>query len=395
MPNIKKLTWFGIALLGLLAACSRPPSPTAVPVTPLPPATAVPDTPTARPSPTAVPDTLTAAAATPEASPALAPAYAGYELVTVLPRDAIQAIDDPQFLSAAAADEFYEPSEFIIGVVIDGDARAYSIPILSNHEVVNDTLGGRPIAVTWCPLCFSGIVYDRQADGRELTFGVSGKLIRNALVMYDRQTESYWSQLLGEAVGGEMAGARLAFVPSWMMTWAEWKALHPETVALDKFGQVGAADPYVDYYFNSKAGVVGQTHTDTRLWVKEFVVGVELADTAIAYPFIELSEQLVVNDTVGDTHLLVVYDGDKAATAVYARVVDGQTLTFSMADDSPATLVDAETGSTWNAFTGTAVDGPLAGQTLSQVKHTTAFWFGWKDFHPDTLIYGLEDAPSG
>lgn len=224
-----------------------------------------------------------------------------------------------------------------------------------------------------------------------MTFGVSGKLIRNVLVMVDRQTESYWSQLLGEAVAGEMIGTKLVFVPSWMMTWQEWKALHPDTVALDKFGRVGSRDSYEGYYAGPAPGVIGETIQDNRLPVKEFVVGVELADTAVAYPFSVLNNEPVINDTVGESHLLVLFAAEKAATAVYNRDVAGQTLTFSAVNQSPDTLVDAETGSTWQAFTGAAIAGPLAGTTLTQIKHTTAFWFGWKDWHTNTLVYGLEE----
>ena len=121
-------------------------------------------------------------------------------------------------------------------------------------------------------------MYAREIEGREFTFGVSGKLIRNVLVMYDRQTESYWSQLLGEAVEGEMVGAKLNYLPSWFMTWEEWNGLHPDTVALDKNGRRGSGDAYDSYYASSRAGVIGRTNPDERLRTKEFVIGVELGD---------------------------------------------------------------------------------------------------------------------
>ena len=229
-------------------------------------------------------------------------------------------------------------------------------------------------------------MYDREINGAEFSFGVSGKLIRNTLVMYDRQTESYWSQLLGEAVAGEMIGTKLTYLPSWMMKWADWKELHPDSVALDKFGQLGT-DSYLNYYLSGQAGVIPETYEDDRLGSKQFVIGVELEDATAAYPFVTLSTEPVVNDTVGDTYLLVVLDVTSVGTAVYNRNVAGQILTFR-AGDTLDTLTDAETGSTWDTFTGQAIDGPLTGTTLEQIKHTTAFWFGWKDWHPDTLVYG-------
>ncbi len=120
-------------------------------------------------------------------------------------------------------------------------------------------------------------MYARDINGQELTFGVSGKLIRNVLVMYDRQTESLWSQLLGEAVAGELLGDKLDYLPSWHTTWKQWKELHPDTVALKK-GILRSRDPYVGYYQSSSAGIIGETIQDDRLSTKEFVVGVELTN---------------------------------------------------------------------------------------------------------------------
>ena len=118
--------------------------------------------------------------------------------------------------------EHYKGTEPVITVAINGAAKAYPLGILMTHEIVNDELGGKPITVIYCPLCNSAIVFDRNIDGKIYDFGVSGKLIRNVLVMYDRQTESYWSQLLGESVAGTMVGTKLEFLPSWMMTWERW-----------------------------------------------------------------------------------------------------------------------------------------------------------------------------
>ena len=232
-------------------------------------------------------------------------------------------------------------------------------------------------------------MYSREINGQEYTFGVSGKLIRNVLVMYDRQTGSLWSQLLGESVEGDLIGTKLDYVASWMTTWEEWKAMHPETVALDKGFCVGKRDSYDSYYASSSAGVIGETLEDERLYTKEFVIGVEVGETAVAYPFSVLNDEPIVNDTVNNTDLLVVFNADAALGVVFDRQVDGQTLTFSAKDDD--TLIDSETGSTWNAFTGTASAGELEGTALERVKSTTIFWFGWKDIHPDTLLFGIDE----
>lgn len=228
-------------------------------------------------------------------------------------------------------------------------------------------------------------MYAREIDGTEYTFGVSGKLIMNVLVMYDRQTESLWSQLLGEAVEGPLKGTQLEYVPAIHTTWADWKKGHPDTLALVK-GYYGGLTPYRDYYDSVEAGVIGETFTDNRLYVKEFVVGVEHNGEAVAYPFSTLNETPVVNDEIGGDPVLVVFDKDTAASAVFSRILDGQTLTFSQTDD--LTLTDSETGSTWAGLTGLATDGPLQGKRLTQLKSTSSFWFGWKDFYPGTRVWG-------
>ena len=231
-------------------------------------------------------------------------------------------------------------------------------------------------------------MYAREIGDRELTFGVSGKLIRNVLVMYDRQTESLWSQLLGEAVSGKMTGTRLHYLPTSHSTWEQWKEMNPETVALEKDFRA-RRDPYASYYQSASAGVIGETFTDGRLQTKEFVIGVELDGEAIAYPFSELSREPVVNDTVAAHDILVVFDPNSANGAVYDRQLNQQTLTFTQSEPTTLIMIDEETNSTWDALSGEAVSGPLAGQRLLRLKSTVVFWFGWKDFYPDTLVYGL------
>ncbi len=228
-------------------------------------------------------------------------------------------------------------------------------------------------------------MYAREIEGQEFSFGVSGKLIRNVLVMYDRQTESYWSQLLGESVAGEMIGTKLEFLPSWMMTWSKWKELHPDTVALDKNGG-GSRDSYDGYYGSNQAGVIGKTIDDDRLDTKDFIIGVELENSAVAYPFAVLNQEPIINDTIDGRDLLVVFDSDKGTGFVYDRNTADQTLTFSQTGGA-MNLIDEETGSTWDAFSGEAVSGPLAGEQLERIKSTMVFWFGWVDFHPETLVY--------
>ena len=225
-------------------------------------------------------------------------------------------------------------------------------------------------------------------NGEETTFGVSGKLIRNVLVMYDRATGSLWSQLLGKAVEGPLKGKELEYLPSWQTTWADWKARYPETLALQK-GYSGIRDPYASYYQSQSAGVIGETFSDGRLYVKEFVIGVELENHPVAYPFSVLNDETVVNDQVGGEPLLVVFDAETASGVIFSRKLDDQILTFTRYDDE-LQLIDEQTGSIWNGIDGEAIDGPLAGRSLDRIKSTRSFWFGWKDFYPDTRIYGID-----
>ena len=197
-----------------------------------------------------------------------------FKIVGVLPRDAIPAIFDPVFISADEAGGSISDEDLVIGLSINGDHRAYSVPYLSRHEIVNDVVGGKPVAVTWWPLCFTGIVYAREIDGQVLSFGVSGNLIMNALVMYDRETNTFWSQFLGEAVEGRLTGKRLPLVASQLVVWGDWREQHPDTLFLDT-GQDGLIlDSYMSYYFSDQTGIIPETHTDDRLRSKELVVGI-------------------------------------------------------------------------------------------------------------------------
>ena len=231
-------------------------------------------------------------------------------------------------------------------------------------------------------------MYSRIIEGGEYTFGVSGKLIMNVMVMYDRQTDSLWSQLIGEAVEGPLEGAKLEYLPSWQTTWADWKAQHPDTVAIKK-GFAGPLDPYSYYYKNADLGVLGESRFDERVYPKGYVVGVELDGDTAAYPFSLLNEMPVVNDVVGEQPVLIVFNADTGTGVAYDRRVDGRTLTFVL--EQGLILTDTETGTRWDGLTGQGMQGALAGESLTRLKSTSAFWFGWKDWYPHTRLYRGEE----
>ena len=212
----------------------------------------------------------------------------------------------------------------------------------------------------------------------------------NALVMYDHQTESLWSQFLGQGVKGEFAGTKLEFIPALLTDWATWVELHPDTKALDK-GASSAFDPYISYYRSRAAGVLGETVKDERLSTKEFVIGLEKAGEAVAYPYRVLSETPVINDTFQDVPIVVVLDPESGTGVVFRREVEGLILTFEVAEGQSRgslEMVDQETGSRWVALTGEAVEGPLVGGILQRFRSHLSFWFSWKDYYPHTQVYG-------
>lgn len=204
--------------------------------------------------------------------------------------------------------------------------------------------------------------------------------------MYDHQTDTLWSQLLGEAVQGELSGTKLEVLPAMMTTWEEWKTIHPDTLAIQK-GFVGNWDAYSGYYTSSDEGVLGVEQSDDRLGAKEFVIGVNLGQDAVAYPFGVLDRELVVNDLINDVPAVVVFDSDTATGVVWKRnLADGRLLTFTA--DEGENIRDLETGTLWNGFSGQAITGELAGEKLKQIPSTLVFWFAWFDFHPATRLYG-------
>ncbi len=165
------------------------------------------------------------------------------------PKDGIPAISDPQFVRASQA-KGIGPTEPVVTVEIAGaEPRAYPIRYLTWHEIVNDIVGGVPVAVTFCPLCNSAITFDRRAKGKTLTFGVSGKLRNSDMVMYDRETQSWWQQAVGQGIVGEMNGVELKALPTWMESWAQYKERHPDGLVMAEpaFPRRYGSNPYVNY----------------------------------------------------------------------------------------------------------------------------------------------------
>ena len=232
-------------------------------------------------------------------------------------------------------------------------------------------------------------MYAREIEGEVHTFGVSGKLIMNALVMYDHQTRTLWSQFLGSGVKGPLAGVDLDFLPVVHTQWSLWLEANPGTLVLDKGGRY-LFDTYEGYYSGGSAGVIGETRRDDRLDRKALVVGVSLGGGTKAYPLEALAAKPVVNDSLGGEDVLVYMERKTETALAYDRAVDGRALTFRLSQEgigAMALLVDEETGTSWLALTGKAIDGPLKGKVLTRAPSHLSFWFAWKDWNPGTELF--------
>jgi hypothetical protein len=311
--------------------------------------------------------------------------------------DAIPSIDRPCHERPEEATALPD-SSLVIGVVRGGEARAYPVDLLSLHEVVNDLVGGVPIAITWCPLCASAVGYDRRVGNRTLTFGVSGYLYKANLILFDRETGSLWSQLLGGAVTGRMRGASLRRIPLVHETWARWRGEHPETLVLsilrDRLGRSLAADYAYSSVGNEDSNVPYSTYASKVPIYRprsvrgvadaSRVYGLVLGGRAKAYPVPALWRARVVNDLFAGSPILAVYNAASVAVDLYSRRVGDRILRFRRAGRF---LVDAETGSRWSPAIGRAVSGPLRGLTLARLPAVTSYWFAWRDFYPRTAVW--------
>jgi hypothetical protein len=226
-------------------------------------------------------------------------------------KDGIPALDEPRFVSVAAADEWLESREPVIELVLNGEARAYPLQILIWHEIVNDEVAGRPVAVTFCPLCNTALVFDRRLDGRMLDFGTTGNLRNSDLVMYDRQTESWWQQFGGDAIVGELAGDELAQIPARIVAWEDFAERHPDGEVLSRdtgFNRAYGANPYRGYdNVDSPPFFPATNEDDDRLAPKERVVYIERGGEAVAIPFSALEETGTLEIEVGGERLEVVW----------------------------------------------------------------------------------------
>lgn len=262
------------------------------------------------------------------------------------PKDGIPALFDPKFILAKEA-SYLNPSDRVLGLYLNGEAKAYPIRILNWHELVNDTVGGRDVLVSYCPLCGTGMAFDARLEGKKYLFGVSGKLYNSNVLIYDRETESLWSQIMREAVTGPMTGTKLTLLPLIHTTWEAWTSNYPNTEVLSPrtgFKRNYGDSPY-DSYESNQALMFPVNHHDARLEQKSWVLGVIINDKAKAYAFKGLRQKdSLIKDKVGGQEITVHYD-EKNQSAV-VKDLEGNIL-----------------------------------------PSTQAYWFAWAAFYPDTELY--------
>ncbi|MCH8474975.1 MAG: DUF3179 domain-containing protein [Opitutales bacterium] len=261
------------------------------------------------------------------------------------PPDGIPSIDDPNFTLATEV-EFLEPGDIVLGFSHAGEHRAYPFRILIWHEIVNDTIGDLPIAPTYCPLCGTAMVFDREVDGQTLTFGVSGLLWNSDVLMFDRETRSLWSQLSTKAISGDHVGAQLEWLPSQQMTWESWLEKHPNSQVLNT--DTGHRRDYVNLpyqsYFDSPQTMFPYRENRDDKEPKTWVVGVQGENAQKAYPLEDLPSNQWTEDRIGDQEVRFHYDPNSDYFQIQEKA----------GGDLPAVHV---------------------------------FWFAWQAFYPETDLW--------
>jgi len=323
------------------------------------------------------------------------------------PKDGIPAIDHPKFIGSRDA-SWLTDREPVILVERHGAARAYPLQILVWHEIVNDTLGGDPVVITFCPLCHTALAFLRTIDGVAHDFGTTGNLRKSDLVMYDRQTEPWWQQAEGVAIIGKLTGRRLEPVPAQLVSWRTFRDAFPQGLVLSRdtgFRRSYGQNPYVDYDAINNQPFLYRGKVDRRLKAMERVVTVSIGGEDVAYPYRDLSRVVVVQDTVGGHPVAVFWApgvssalgaesiaqaADVGTSGVFVPSAEGRPLHFKAVAPKDGSggrwIADDETRSRWDIL-GRAVAGPMAGTRLPPVVHGDHFWFAWAAFKPGTRVW--------
>ena len=299
-------------------------------------------------------------------------------------RDGIPSIDDPKFDITGDID-FIKDDDLITAIQIGDDIRGYPNVILNYHEIVNDRVNDVPVAVTYCPLTGSGLAWNRIVNGVETTFGVSGFIYKNNLIAYDRETESYWSQMLNRAVAGPMNGESQKNYRLIEMTWKAWKEAYPGGKVLSGitgFDLNYALFPYGDYRTNNNNILFPIEREDDRLERKTRTHGIFYTQNLVVFPISAFSDEgTVINSAYSGEDVVVAGMAKDELVVSYSRTLDnGTTLDFSQTDEPLPAIMQDDEGTVWSVF-GEALSGPREGEMLKQIPSYNSYWFGWVDFY--------------
>jgi hypothetical protein len=263
-------------------------------------------------------------------------------------KDGIPAIDSPYFMTVNdVAKNSLSDIDRVLGLVVNGIAKAYPIAILNYHEIVNDYFADKAVVITYCPLCGTGVAYSSEIKGKKTTFGVSGLLYNSDVLLYDRETESLWSQLLSKAISGQYKGIELEMLPLQQTTWQLWKKEHPKTLVLSQktgFNRNYGQSPYGDYNSN-RTLYFPVTSLNKRYHPKEYVIGLKILEQTKVYPFAELSQ----------------------LTSPYQDNFAGKSITI--------------------IFDATHRTGKIMDELHNEIPTMTSFWFAWMAFYPQSEIF--------
>jgi hypothetical protein len=307
------------------------------------------------------------------------------------PKDGIPSVDKPKYVAAAEAEKFLKPNDIVFGLTYQGMVKAYPQKILVWHEIVNDEVKGEKLAITYCPLTGSAVgLRGRSRDGAMLTFGTSGKLVNSNLLMYDRQTDSQWPQILSMAIDGKNKGMILDEITLDWTHWSRWRGRHPDTLVLSSdtgyFRSYGS-DPYGSYdksgtYYNSGGPLFPVMAKDDRFSPKEVVTGIKASGQQMTINKQALRKKKVINTSLARLSLVAIYDSELDIARVFVRQVAGKSTNFAF---EKGRVVDELTGSQWSAD-GRSVEGKASGSQLKQHPSYDVMWFAWYAFFPETQV---------
>ena len=315
-----------------------------------------------------------------------------------VPKDGIPSITNPQWDTVAEGD-WLSDTALVAGIIINGQAYAYPHKIMDQHEIVNEPERLLPYTLSFCPLTGSSVAFEATISGSVKTFGVSGLLLQNNLIMYDRQTDSNWPQLRLQADEGELRNTKLKLIDHTEIEWGSWKNLYPGTLILSR--NSGGRNPssylatlYQGYRRPNSKPLFPMNYSDSRLMPKIRVLGVYAGTETKAYPMSAFGAgRKIFNDSVDNVPIAVF--GDKASRMMRAffSSVNGQNLTFKFKSGTESgnlnnvRFIDDQTGSTWN-LSGEAIDGTLKGERLERPDSFVAYWFAWSAFNRSSELWG-------